>query len=328
MVFDKTGTLTLGQPQVVSAQCGEHALQASSDDCAACKSMLATAAAIESHSEHPLAQAVVQEATRQGLDWSRESIEDVQALSGRGVRGTVNGHRVTIGTHSFIHDSRSHAPHDEAFCEAVESAQAAGGTVMVVDCANCGVKGYIAVADRARDGLLDVMRELKAAGIVRTVMLTGDNAVTARLVSQQAGIDEFRANLLPADKVSAVEQLLSDYGHVAMVGDGVNDAPALARANVGIAMGAVGSPTALEVADVALMADNLRHLPFAVNLGQRTLGIVRQNIAFALTLKAMFLLLAVTGVATLWMAVFADVGASLIVILNGMRLLRARPKSN
>ena len=157
-------------------------------------------------------------------------------------------------------------------------------------------------------------------------MLTGDNAITAGVISKLAGIDEFKAGLLPENKVAAVEDLLTEYIDVAMVGDGINDAPALAKATVGIAMGAAGSATALETADIALMTDDLLRLPFSLRLGRRTLGTIQQNIVFALALKAVFLVLAVLGIATLWMAVFADVGASLIVILNGMRLLGVRPK--
>jgi Cd2+/Zn2+-exporting ATPase len=190
------------------------------------------------------------------------------------------------------------------------------------DC--CGVRGYIAVADTLRPGAPAVMAELRRLGIEHTLMLTGDNQATAQAIAQAAGVDDVRAELLPQDKVEAVESLLARYGGVAMVGDGVNDAPALARATVGIAMGAAGTDTALETADVALMADDLGKLPFAVKLSRRTRAIIGQNVALALGIKAVFLALALIGVATLWMAVFADVGASLIVILNGMRLLRQR----
>jgi Cd2+/Zn2+-exporting ATPase len=166
------------------------------------------------------------------------------------------------------------------------------------------------------------MSELGKMGIERTVMLTGDNEATARAIATTAGLDEFQADLLPEQKVAAIETLLDKYGAVAMVGDGVNDAPALARATVGIAMGAAGTDTALETADLALMADDLGQLPFAVDLSRRARTIIRQNVALSLGIKAVFLALAIAGAATLWMAVFADVGASLIVILNGMRLLR------
>jgi Cd2+/Zn2+-exporting ATPase len=198
---------------------------------------------------------------------------------------------------------------------------------MVVDCAECGVQGYIAVADTVRKDASRAVAALKRNGVTKTVMLTGDNSATASIIGREVGVDEWRANLLPDEKVAAIDDLIRQYGRVAMVGDGINDAPALARATVGIAMGAAGSATALETADVALMGDSLSALPFAIKLGQQTVGIIKQNTAFALALKAAFLVLAVAGVATLWMAVFADVGASMIVILNGMRLLKARPVS-
>jgi Cd2+/Zn2+-exporting ATPase len=169
-----------------------------------------------------------------------------------------------------------------------------------------------------------VMAALKRIGIERTVMLTGDNEATARAIAAAAHVDEVQAGLLPEQKVAAVEALLASHGTVAMVGDGVNDAPALARASVGIAMGAAGTDTALETADVALMADDLGRLPFAVRLSRRARAIIRQNVVLSLGIKAVFLVLAVAGVATLWMAVFADMGASLIVTFNGMRLLREK----
>ncbi len=183
---------------------------------------------------------------------------------------------------------------------------------------------YIAVTDTLRPGVPEVMGTLGEIGIERTVMLTGDNEATAQAVAEAAGVSEVQAGLLPDQKVNAIEALLEEHGTVAMVGDGVNDAPALARATVGIAMGAAGSDTALETSDVALMADDLSKLPFAVQLSRKTRGIIRQNVALSLAIKAVFLALALGGVATLWMAVFADVGASLIVTLNGMRLLRQR----
>jgi Cd2+/Zn2+-exporting ATPase len=168
------------------------------------------------------------------------------------------------------------------------------------------------------------MASLSDVGIERKVMLTGDNEATARAIAAAAGVDQAQANLLPDQKVAAIEALLKEYEAVAMLGDGVNDAPALARATVGIAMGAAGTDTALETADVALMADDLSKLPFVVRLSRRTRVVIRQNVALSLAIKAVFFALALGGVATLWMAVFADVGASLIVTLNGMRLLRQK----
>jgi len=184
--------------------------------------------------------------------------------------------------------------------------------------------GIVAMADTVRPDAREAIAVLKRRGIRRTVMLTGDNERTAAAIAAQVGVDEAWANLLPEDKVEAVEKLLAEYEQVAMVGDGVNDAPALARATVGIAMGGAGTDQALETADIVLMADDLSKLPLAMQLSRSALGIIRQNIALSLLVKIAFMALAIPGLATLWMAVFADVGASLIVILNGMRLLRMR----
>jgi Cd2+/Zn2+-exporting ATPase len=244
-------------------------------------------------------------------------------MTGRGVRGQVNGHGITVGQHMLLHEADPEWS-DSPFCHSVHVAQDAGKTVMVVrdDC--CGVRGYIAVADTLRPGVPALIAELRQVGIKRTVMLTGDNQATARAIATAAGIDAVQAELLPDQKVAAVEALLAEYEAVAMVGDGVNDAPALARATVGIAMGAAGTDTALETADVALMADDLSKLPFAVRLSRRTRRIIGENVTLALGIKAVFLVLAMAGMATMWMAVFADMGASLLVTLNGMRLLRQK----
>jgi Cd2+/Zn2+-exporting ATPase len=283
--------------------------------------MLADAAAVERRSEHPLGRAVVQAAREQSRTSPLPIAEAVEAITGRGIRGRVDGHNLTVGTHTYIHESHPELARGP-FCDAVHAAQAAGQTAMVVrdDC--CGVRGFISVADTLRPGVPDVMAALREEGIDRLVMLTGDNAATAQAIASAAHVDTVEANLLPEQKVEAIEALLEEYGAVAMVGDGVNDAPALARATVGIAMGAAGTGTALETADVALIADDLSKLPFAVRLSRHTRGIIGQNVALSLGIKAVFLTLAVAGVATLWMAVFADVGASLIVTFNGMRLLR------
>ncbi len=321
MAFDKTGTLTAGQPRVVDVLCLDHQAGLAWTECPNCRHMLADAAAVERRSEHPLARAVVQTAGEQGLAHALPAAEDVEALTGRGVRGRVNGHSITVGTHTFIHESDPDLV-ESPLCDAVHAAQDAGQTAMVVrdDC--CGVRGYIAVADTVRPGVPEVMAALARVGIERRVMLTGDNPATAQAVAAAAGVDDVQAELLPEQKVAAIEALLDEYEAVAMVGDGVNDAPALARATVGIAMGAAGTDTALETADVALMADDLSKLPFAVKLSRRARAIILQNIALSLGIKAVFFALALSGTATLWMAVFADVGASLIVTLNGMRLLR------
>ena len=323
IAFDKTGTLTAGQPRVVGVRCVDHDDRLAWPECSACQQMLADAAAVERRSEHPLARAVVQEAERWGLTSTLPAAEAVEAMTGRGVRGQVNGHGVTVAAHTYIHDTDPELSCG-TLCNAVDASEADGQTAVVVrdDC--CGVRGYIAVADTLRPDVPAVTAALKDMGIERTVMLTGDNEVTARAIAAEAGIDEFQAHLLPQQKVEAVERLLAEYGQVAMVGDGVNDAPALARATVGVAMGGAGTDTALETADVALMADDLSKLPLAVKLSRRAREIIRQNVALSLGIKAVFLVLAVAGLATLWMAVFADMGASLLVILNGMRLLRIR----
>jgi Cd2+/Zn2+-exporting ATPase len=323
IAFDKTGTLTAGQPRVVSVRCLDHAEGLAWTDCPACLQMLAAAAAVERRSEHPLAQAVVQEATARGLALGLPAAESVEAMAGRGVRGQVNGHTVTVGALTLIDESHPDLV-DGRLGAAVHAAQAAGQTAMVVrdDC--CGVLGTIAVADTLRPGVSGVMRALGKVGIEHTVMLTGDNEATARAIAAGAGVADVQAGLLPDQKVAAIEALLVRYGAVAMVGDGVNDAPALARATVGVAMGAAGTGAALETADVALMADDLSKLPFAVRLSHRARAIIRQNVTLALGIKALFLALAVAGLATLWMAVLADMGASLLVTFNGMRLLRQK----
>jgi Cd2+/Zn2+-exporting ATPase len=322
MAFDKTGTLTLGRPALTlarSVECSNRDAEPA-ESCAACDDLLALAAAVERRSEHPLAAAVVQAAEARRLNGRYATALGVEALAGQGVRGRVNGARVAISSHRRTHELD--LGHDAAFCSQIQRVEAAGQTTMLLH-DDEGIRGYLAVADQVRPGSAAAVAGLKAAGIERVVMLTGDNARTAQAIAAQAGIDEVRANLLPGDKVSAVEALLAEHGAVAMVGDGINDAPALARATVGIAMGGAGSDQALETADIALMGDDLAGLPFVVRLSRQTRRVIVQNVAFSLGVKAVFLALALAGAATLWMAVFADVGASLLVILNGMRLLRA-----
>ncbi len=313
IAFDKTGTLTRGEPTVTDIIPSEGKTE---------DNILALAAAVESRSEHPLARAIVAAAEKQGVVFT--PAEDFQALTGRGARAQQDGHPIYIGNQTLLEEMG--VPLPKPLRVQAERLEEEGKTVMIVIATDHSsppmVQGLIAVADTVRPDAREAIAALKRSGIRRTVMLTGDNERTAKAIAAQVGIDEVRANLLPEEKVHTVEQLLEEYGQVAMVGDGVNDAPALARATVGIAMGGAGTDQALEAADIALMADDLSKLPFAVQLSRRTLGIVRQNIAFSLLVKAAFMGLAIPGLATLWMAVFADVGASLIVILNGMRLLR------
>ncbi len=323
IAFDKTGTLTVGRPKVVEMRCVNHSNEQSWTSCPGCQQMLRDAAAVERHSEHPLAMAVVQAAEAQGLVPGLANAEAVEAVPGQGIRGRVNGHTVTVGTHQYIHERYPELV-EGPLCEAVHAAQAAGRTAMVVldDC--CGVRGYIGVADTLRPGVPAVMDALARIGIRQTVMLTGDHPAAAQAIARAAGVQVVQAELLPEQKVAAIEELLREHQAVAMVGDGVNDAPALARSTVGIAMGVAGNDTALETADVALMSDDLGKLPFVVKLSRKARAVVRQNVALSLAIKALFLALAVTGSATLWMAVFADMGTSLLVTFNGMRLLRQR----
>ncbi len=322
VAFDKTGTLTQGQPTLVNIVCVDNCCgEARQVDllaaCDHCDAMLAAAAAVERHSSHPLAQAVTAAAEVRGLP--RLAASSVKNLPGQGVQGLVEQRLITVGSHALLHSDN---PDFLRFHQGITQAEASGQTTMLVQ-EDDTLRGYLAVSDPPRHTSLATVAALKAAGVTRTVMLTGDNPAVAGAIGQQLGLDDIRASLLPADKVTAVRDLVAEYGDtVAMVGDGVNDAPALAAASVGIAMGAGGTAQALETADVALMADDLTQLPPAIRLGRRAIHTIQFNIWFALVIKAIFLVAALFGVATLWMAVFADMGASLIVTLNGMRLLR------
>jgi Cd2+/Zn2+-exporting ATPase len=265
----------------------------------------------------------VRAAEERGVDFPLAA--EVEAVTGRGVRGSLDDTRLTIGNRTLYEELDISVP--ETLAAHGDALEEEGKTVMFVASGSDGyasMRGLIAVADTVRPDAREAIAALKRSGIRQTVMLTGDNERTASAIAEQAGLDDFRANLLPDEKVEAIEELLAKHGQVAMVGDGINDAPALARATVGIAMGGAGTDQALETADVALMADALDKLPFAMRLSRRTLNVVRQNIGFSLLVKGAFMALAIPGLATLWMAVFADMGASLIVIVNGMRLLRNR----
>lgn len=315
VAFDKTGTLTTGQPVVTwlrSLDC-----TTGQDHCEQCDDVLALAAAVEKRSTHPLAQAVVRAAEERQVAGQYAPAANVEVLNGRGVRGDVGGQQITIGSHQLFDDEH---PHPDSLCQLIDDAEAQGQTAMLVRDSD-RVRGYIAVADTPRNNTASIVRTLNDLGLT-TVMLTGDNLRAAQAIGRDVGVSDVRAGLLPEDKVTAVRELLSQHQQVAMVGDGINDTPALAAATVGIAMGGAGSAQALETADIALMADDLSQLPFAVRLSRFARHIIQQNVALSLALKAVFLVLALLGGATLWMAVFADVGMSLIVTLNGMRPLR------
>ena len=307
VAFDKTGTLTVGRPEVAEV------LPLNGYTC---EEVLAVAAALESHSAHPLARAIVRAEAGGG---EPSLAHNVAEEPGRGVRGTVEGLPAAVGTPAFAEDALS-VPDSEMLV--ASGAQEAAGLTSVVVVLGGQVVGLVGIADVVRAEARSVVSALHRHGIDRVLMLTGDNERAGRAIAEQAGIADVRARLLPDDKTAAIDALRSEPGTVvAMIGDGVNDAPALALADIGIAMGAAGSDTALETADVALMADDLNALPGFFRLARRTVRIIRQNVAFSVVVKLIVLVLAVFGIASLWMAVFADTGVALLVILNGMRLL-------
>jgi len=313
LAVDKTGTITEGKPKVlgielVNAQTNEDVLR--------------IAAALDDHSAHPLAKAVVAYVKEQKVAFTRA--ENYQARSGRGSEGVVDGHAYFVGNHRFTHELGVCSEDIERRLAVIESK---GQSVVVVghrphDGCKGEVLGIIAVGDTLRPNAKAAIAELHAVGIAKIVMLSGDNQRAADFIARQVGIDEARGDLLPENKVSAVKELRQKHGVVAMVGDGVNDAPAMATANIGIAMGAAGTDAAIETADIALMQDDLGKIAETVRLGRRTMGIIRFNITFALGLKALFLVLTLLGHASLWLAIMADTGATLLVVANSLRLLR------
>ena len=311
IAFDKTGTLTLGRPRVESVA----ALVGGRED-----EVLRAAAGVEQHSEHPLARAIVEHASATGA--IPQSV-DFQAMIGRGAHATVEGKVIHVGNERLAMELGIETP---ALKELREEVEAAGATaVFVAD--ESGPIGVISLADTIRPEAKPTLASLRTLGIRRLAMLTGDSIRTAAAVASELGIDDVRAQLLPDAKVLAVKEL-SRNGEVAFVGDGINDAPALAASAVGIAMGVAGTDVALEAADVALMGDDLTKLEEAIKLSRRALQIIKQNIAFSIATKLVFLALALAGVATLWMAIAADMGASLLVVANGMRALRTPVSRN
>lgn len=305
IAFDKTGTLTMGAPAVTDV--------VPLSDAVSRASLLVDAAAVEQHSEHPLARAVLDQASHEGL--ALPESQGFEATFGAGAAATVSGRRLRIGSLKLFPETTGDT---RARVVAVE---AEGKTVLLLGDED-GPYGLIAVADQIRADAPTVVADLRKAGLKHAVILTGDNERVAASVADTVGADRYEASLLPQDKVGAVKTLLSDYGKVAMVGDGINDAPALATATVGIAMGGAGSDTALETADIALLSDDLGQLPFTVSLSRAALNTIRVNIAFSLAIKLIAVLAVFPGWLTLWLAILADMGASVLVTLNGVRLLR------
>jgi Cd2+/Zn2+-exporting ATPase len=316
LAVDKTGTITEGRPRVT------RVVAVNSTDEA---EIVRIAAAIDTHSDHPLAQAVVKYAEERGIDFRRS--ENYQARTGRGAEGEVVGHHYFVGNHRFAHELAVCSEEIEKILAGIEEQ---GRSVVVVgrkphaDCAG-EVLGIIAIGDTMRPNALDAIRSLHATGVQKVVMLSGDNQRTVDAIAREADIDEAHGDLLPDQKIERIRKLLAEHNQVGMIGDGVNDAPAMAAATVGIAMGAAGTDTAIETADIALMKDDLSKVAEAIHLGRRTLRVIQFNIAFSIAVKLIFLVLAVFGYTSLWLAIAADTGATLIVTANALRLLRVEP---
>ena len=313
VAFDKTGTLTEGRPRVV-------AVVARDGGAGAAREIVALAAAVEAHSEHPLGRAIVAHARHEGIPWPEAT--DFMAEPGRGARAIVEGRLVSVGSARWAAEGAAFAA--GSLTEAARAIGGAGQTPLVVTVDGEPV-GVIAVADTPRPGAGAAVAALHAAGISHVAVVTGDTRATGAAVAAAVGADETLAETLPADKAAAVAALRSAHGPVVMVGDGVNDAPALAAADVGIAMGLRGTDVALEAADMALMRDDLAALAGVIRLSRRTTAVIRQNLALSLLVKVAALVLAAFGLVGLWGAVLADMGTSLLVTLNGMRLARQAP---
>ncbi len=306
LALDKTGTLTKGEPEVAAL----YTLNGNSET-----KLLAIAAALEARSTHPLARAILARAKKEGLPV--RPADEVAMVPGRGMTGKREGAALWLGSPLY---AAERGVQEQIPAKLLAQIEARGETVAVVG-AGDQVLGLIALADAIRDDARATIADLHALDVKRLVMLTGDNERAARAVAQAVGIDEVHAGLMPEDKVRVIEELAAQYPVVAMVGDGVNDAPAMARASFAIAMGAAGSDAAIETADIALMTDDIAKLPWLVRHARRTMSIIRQNIALALAVKALFMALAFAGMASMWGAITADVGVSLLVVFNALRLL-------
>ena len=309
LAMDKTGTITLGEPEVAAV----HPLgKASAQD------LMALAAGLEARSSHPLARAILARAEADGIKVS--AAEDTRTVPGRGLEGRTDGRSIWLGSDRFAEE--------KGFGDAIpkdlrDRIEGAGSTLVAVG-DDTGVTGILELRDRIRPDAKGIVAQLHAQGVKTIVMLTGDNERTARAVAAEVGIDEVRAELLPEDKVTAIEELVETHDMVAMIGDGVNDAPAMARAHYAIAMGAVGSDAAIETADIALMTDDLGKVPWLIGHSRRTMSIIHQNIGISLATKGVFVVATAFGLASMWGAIAADVGVSLLVVANALRLLNSQ----
>ena len=309
LAFDKTGTLTEGRLTVTDIV----PLNSLSS-----REILRIAAAAELKSEHHLAEALVRKAKDEKIVLSDISTDEFLSITGKGIRTRIDGNSYIVGNHQLVEEMGICSDTVE---QTLDRLEAEGKTVVILTNEQQPL-GVIAVSDRIRQESTAAIEALHGAGVEHVVMLTGDNQGTARVVAGELKVDDLKSGLLPEDKLTLVRELKARYGSVAMVGDGINDAPALAAADVGIAMGGVGSDTALETADIALMTDNISKIPYGISLGKKALRIVKQNVALALLTKSVFLMLGIFGMSSLWLAILADDGAALLVILNGLRLLR------
>jgi Cd2+/Zn2+-exporting ATPase len=306
LALDKTGTITHGKP----VQTDYLSLDPTADESAP-----ALAAALAGRSDHPVSLAIANAAVDKQL--APLVVDNFEALAGRGVRGDINGQTYHLGNHRLVEELNLCSPELEEKLFALE--KQGKSVVLLLD--QSGPLALFAVADTVKESSREAIQQLHDLGI-KTLMLTGDNVHTAQAIAAQVGIDEAKGDLLPSDKLQAIEALYAKGHNVGMVGDGINDAPALARSEIGFAMAAAGTDTAIETADVALMDDDLRKIPAFIRLSRQTSSILKQNIALALVIKAIFLGVTFAGLATMWMAVFADMGVSLLVVFNGLRLLR------
>lgn len=314
IAFDKTGTLTKGVP-VVTDYLSEDG---------ATNEQLKIIAALENGSQHPLATAIMKKAEEENLDYKSVDITDFTSITGKGIQGNINGETYFVGSPNLFEEILTDGIRSE-LKEKIETLQSQGKTVMVAGTSS-EITALIAVADEVRETSQTVIQKLHSLGIEKTIMLTGDNSRTANAIGNQVGVSDIKAELLPHDKLNYIKDLRQEFNRVSMVGDGVNDAPALAASTVGVAMGGAGTDTALETADIALMADDLGKLPFTVKLSRKALAIIKQNITFSLGIKLVALLLVIPGWLTLWIAIFADMGATLLVTLNSLRLLGVKDK--
>ncbi|MGB3553178.1 MAG: cation-translocating P-type ATPase [Jannaschia sp.] len=309
LAMDKTGTITMGEPEVAAV----HPLgEASAHD------LMVLAAGLEARSSHPLARAILARAKTDGIAVSAAA--DTRTVPGRGLEGRADGRAIWLGSDRFAEEKGFGSAIPKDLRDRIEGA----GSTLVAVGDDTGVTGLLELRDRIRPDAKGIVAKLHAQGVKTIVMLTGDNERTARAVAAEVGIDEVRAELLPEDKVRAIEELVETHDMVAMIGDGVNDAPAMARAHYAIAMGAVGSDAAIETADIALMTDDIGKVPWLIDHSRRAMSIIRQNIAISLATKAIFVGLTAFGMASMWGAIAADVGVSLLVVANALRLLRAK----